>query len=88
MVAIASIHAIILGLMMLVMGAMVSIKRAKTGISILHGEDQSLATTIRRHGNLAENAAMAMVLLALAFFITNQTYRCVGLARSATRLAC
>lgn len=66
MFAITPLYAIILALLMLVLGAIVSIKRAKTGISILHGNDMDLAEAIRRHGNLAENAAVFLVLMALA----------------------
>lgn len=66
MFAITPIYAIILAALLLVLGAMVSIKRAKTGISIMHGDDMSLAESIRRHGNLAENAAVFLILLALA----------------------
>jgi len=40
--------------------------RAKVGIGVGHGDDQNLERKIRRHGNLAENSALFLIVLALA----------------------
>jgi len=40
--------------------------RARTHVSIGHGDDMQLATRIRRHGNFIEAAPLALILLALA----------------------
>lgn len=47
------------------LGASVSIMRAKTGISILHGEDMALAEKIRKHGNFTEVVPLALILMAI-----------------------
>jgi len=39
--------------------------RAKTAIGVGHGDDRNLERKSRRHGNLAENAAIFVVVLAL-----------------------
>lgn len=40
--------------------------RAKVGIGVGHGEDKDLERKVRRHGNLAENSALFLIVLALA----------------------
>ena len=65
MFAITPIYAIATAVLLLVLGALVSIKRAKTGISILHGDDMTLAEAMRHHGNLAENSGIFIAVLAL-----------------------
>lgn len=40
--------------------------RAKVGIGVGHGDDLNLERKIRRHGNLAENSALFLIVLALA----------------------
>lgn len=44
----------------------VGIHRARASIGVGFGEDQNLERKIRRHGNLAENAALFIATLALA----------------------
>lgn len=44
----------------------VGLHRASAGIGVGHGEDQDLHRKIRRHANLAENAALFLVALGLA----------------------
>lgn len=44
----------------------VGMHRALTKIGVGYGEDLHLERKVRRHGNLAENAAIFVVLLALA----------------------
>ena len=39
--------------------------RTSTGIGVGHGDDQNLQRKSRRHGNLAENSAIFLLLLAL-----------------------
>jgi uncharacterized protein len=62
---ITALYASVLGLMMIWLSLAVSIKRGKTGISILHGDNMELALTMRRHGNFAENVPMGLILLGL-----------------------
>ena len=47
--------------------------RAKSGVNIGAGDDKNLERKIRRHGNLAENAAIFIVMLALVESLTGQT---------------
>ncbi len=63
---ITSIYAIVLTIMMIALSTIVSSKRGRSGISILHGDNMDLALAIRRHGNFIENVPMALLLLALA----------------------
>ncbi len=44
----------------------VGLHRARASIGVGFGEDQNLERKIRRHGNLAENAALFIATLALA----------------------
>lgn len=39
--------------------------RARTRVSILHGDDMELAQEIRRHGNFFEHVPLVLVLMAL-----------------------
>ena len=57
----AGILIILQQLLMLTAGA----RRAKTGQGVGHGGDLKLERLVRRHGNLAENAAIFIVVLAL-----------------------
>ena len=66
MLAISGIYVVIIALLAMILGAMVSIHRAKANISILHGDDMQLAEKMRRHGNLAETAPFALLLLIVA----------------------
>jgi len=45
---------------------MVSIHRAKTGVSLEYGDDVTLLEKIRRHGNFAETAPFAKLLMIAA----------------------
>lgn len=62
---VTAVYASILTVWMIVLANIVSAKRGQTGISILHGDNTDLALWIRRHGNLAENLAVALLLMAL-----------------------
>ena len=61
----ATTAAIILALQLILM-ITVGMHRVKTQTNIGVGEDADLERKIRRHGNLAENAAIFLIVLALA----------------------
>jgi hypothetical protein len=61
---ITGLYAGLLALILVVLGIQIGILRARTGISILYGEDMNLATAIRRHGNFTEAVPIALILLA------------------------
>lgn len=63
---ITALYAAILAVMMIVLRTIVTVRRAKTGISIHHGDDMLLAERIRWHGNFVENVPMAVILMGLA----------------------
>ena len=52
---------------------MVGFARLRTNISIGQGDSEELLLAIRRHGNLAENAALFLLLLGLAEMIAGST---------------
>jgi uncharacterized protein len=58
-------YASILTVLVIVLANIVSAKRGQTGIAILHGDSLDLALWMRRHGNLAENLPLALLLMAL-----------------------
>ncbi|MEO1167570.1 MAG: MAPEG family protein [Pseudomonadota bacterium] len=61
----ASVAAIIL-ILQLVLMILVGMHRVRTNTGVGMGDDKELERKIRRHGNLAENAALFLVVLALA----------------------
>jgi uncharacterized protein len=63
---VTSLYAAILAVMAAILANVVSAKRGKANISILHGGDMQLALWIRRHGNLVETAPLALILMGLA----------------------
>ena len=63
--AIAAITAGILVIMQVILMLMVGMSRLKTQVGIGDGGDEALALKIRRHGNLAENAALFIAVLTL-----------------------
>ncbi len=64
--AITGLYASLLALLLIVLGARVSILRARTGVSILHGDNMELAERIRIHANLAESLPVALILMGIA----------------------
>ena len=46
------------------MSVSVGLRRAKTGISMLHGDDDDLLRRIRAHGNFVEYVPLALIALA------------------------
>jgi len=63
--AVTGFYAAILGMMFVVLRVYVTIERAKTGISILHGDNIVLAEKMRRFGNFIETVPFALILLAM-----------------------
>jgi uncharacterized membrane protein YecN with MAPEG domain len=61
----ATLTALILLLQMVLMLS-AGLHRGKTGVGVGTGDDQNLERKVRRHGNLAENAALFLLALALA----------------------
>jgi hypothetical protein len=61
---ITGLYAGLLALIAVALGILIGIQRARTGISILHGQDMELGTAIRRHGNFTEWVPLALILLA------------------------
>lgn len=51
-------------LMSIPMAIAVGVRRTKTGISLLHGEDESLLRLMRAHGNFIEYVPLALLALA------------------------
>lgn len=51
-------------LMSIPMAIAVGVRRTKTGILLLHGEDQKLLRLIRAHGNFIEYVPLALLALA------------------------
>ncbi|QCI65708.1 MAPEG family protein [Phreatobacter stygius] len=62
---VTAFYAAILAFAVMVLANVVSAKRGRAGISILHGDDLDLALWTRRHGNLIENVPLALILMAL-----------------------
>ncbi|MDX8346860.1 MAPEG family protein [Cognatiyoonia sp. IB215446] len=56
----------VLVLMSIPMAIAVGLRRAKTGILLLHGEDDHLLRLMRAHGNFVEYVPLALVALAAA----------------------
>lgn len=61
----ATTAAIILALQLILM-ILVGMHRVQTNTGVGMGDDKDLERKVRRHGNLAENAALFLVVLALA----------------------
>lgn len=62
---VTSLYAALFTLLVIVLANIISARRGKAGISILHGDDMGLALWIRRHGNLVENLPLALILMGL-----------------------
>ena len=63
---ITPIYAALLGLIFLILRTLVTIHRAKSGISILAEEDMVLAEKMRRFGNFVETAPLVLILMGFA----------------------
>jgi len=62
---ITALYASIIAIGVIVLSNIVSAQRGRAGVSILHGDNLELAVWIRRHGNLVENAPLALILMLL-----------------------
>ncbi|MET3581473.1 putative membrane protein YecN with MAPEG domain [Mesorhizobium robiniae] len=62
---ITALYASLVALGVFALANIVSAKRGRAGISILHGDKLDLALAIRRHGNLVENAPLMLILMGL-----------------------
>lgn len=62
---VTALYASIFTILVIALANIVSAKRGKAGISILHGDNLNLALWMRRHGNLVENVPLALLLMAL-----------------------
>jgi len=62
---VTSLYAALFTLLVIILANIVSAHRGNSGISILHGDDMTLALWIRRHGNLIENLPLALILMGL-----------------------
>lgn len=63
---ITSLYAPLLALLFIVLSNIVSAQRAKHRVSIGDGGEPTLLLWMRRHGNLAENLALTLILMGLA----------------------
>ncbi len=63
---VTAFYAAVFALMIAVLSNIVSAKRGKTNIAILHGDNMDLALWIRRHGNLVEAIPLVLILMGLA----------------------
>ncbi|MEM9621007.1 MAG: MAPEG family protein [Pseudomonadota bacterium] len=70
----------LLMLLQLILMLLVGLNRGKYAQSIGDGGNDDLLLAIRRHGNLAENAAIFLVLLALLEILTGSTIIVLTLA--------
>ena len=78
----------ILIILQAILMVMVGLHRVKSGVNLGVGEDPALERKIRRHGNLAENAALFIVVLALAemTIVPNNVIRIIAITFIVARL--
>lgn len=62
----AAVYAAVLGLLAALLTVRVIVNRVRTNVSAGDGGDARLAQSIRAHGNFAEHAPLALLLIALA----------------------
>ncbi|MEP6064307.1 MAG: MAPEG family protein [Paracoccaceae bacterium] len=65
-------------LMSVPMAIAVGLRRAQTGIMILHGDDADLLKRIRAHGNFVEYVPLALLALAAAEFAGAAAWFLIG----------
>ncbi len=76
---VSAMVASVLLLMQITLMVSVGLHRNRGGISLGYGEDIELQRKIRRHGNLAENAAIFIATLALGEILGLSTNLLIGL---------
>lgn len=59
-------YAAVLGLLFIILRTLVTIERAKSGISILSANNMVLAEKVRRFGNFIETVPFVLILMALS----------------------
>lgn len=62
---ITGLFAAVFSLFFIILATMVTMRRAKIGVSLFHGDDEILAVRMRRHGNFAEVMPFVLILMAL-----------------------
>ena len=62
---ITGLYAALLAAVGLTLMVRVARMRARTGVSILHGDDMDLALATRQHGNFIETVPLALILMGL-----------------------
>ena len=62
---ITGLYAALLTVVGLTLTVRVARMRARTGVSILHGDDMDLALAVRQHGNFIETVPLALILMGL-----------------------
>ena len=62
---ITGLYAALLTAVALTLMVRVARMRARTGVSILHGDDMDLALATRQHGNFIETVPLALILMGL-----------------------
>ena len=62
---ITSLTAAVAGLLLIVLTVLAGSRRARTGILIGHGDDDTLLRRVRTHGNFTEQVPIALILMAL-----------------------
>ena len=65
LVPITGLYAALLTVVGLTLMVRVARMRARTGVSILHGDDMDLALAVRQHGNFIETVPLALILMGL-----------------------
>ena len=65
LVPITGLYAALLAVVGLTLMVRVARMRARTGVSILHGDDMDLALAMRQHGNFIETVPLALILMGL-----------------------
>ncbi len=65
LVPITGLYAALLAVVGLTLMVRVACMRARTGVSILHGDDMDLALAMRQHGNFIETVPLALILMGL-----------------------
>ena len=65
LVPITGLYAALLMVVGLTLMVRVARMRARTGVSLLHGDDMDLALATRQHGNFIETVPLALILMGL-----------------------
>jgi len=85
---IAAVAGAVLAILQALLMILVGVHRVRNRVNLGTGDDPALERKIRRHGNLAENAALFIVVLALAEMtvVPNDVIRIIALVFIAGRI--